>query len=368
MGTEAMSRLTIHWICPEPTPYHADFFNELHKDPNVSLEVHFMAEGFPGHPWQRKPNMHFPHRIINLRCWFDFHLLLLALEPANKFIVSGWNSPFLIFFILWLTLLRREFLFWADTPNPSKERPMLKRLLLRVVSTLTFRGAHKVLGTGLPGTEAFSAMGCPIDKIMSFPYFAAITDYDPSLKESSLSDHLVVVSVGRLENAVKGFDIGLKALGQVKWSGIPYRFEFLICGSGPDLDRLRHDAEELGLGEDVKFLGWLESDDVTAILKRAHIMLHPAIWEPFGLVILEAMINGVVVVGSEATCAVRDRITHGHNGFVHPVGDVDKIVDQLTALFCDRERLRRMGIAARRSAEEWPLSRGVEIIKSAFRD
>ena len=54
------------------------------------------------------------------------------------------------------------------------------------------------------------------------------------------------------------------------------------------------------------------------------------------------------------------------NGFLHPVGDVDKMAEQLISLFRDRDRLRSMGIAARRSAEQWPLSRGVEIIKSAF--
>lgn len=361
-----MNQLNIHWLCPEPTPYHAAFFHELDKDPEVSLQVHFMTGSLDSHPWQRSPEMSFRHRIVDFRFGLDSHLFALALDPSNRFVISGWNSPFLVTFISWLALLRREFLFWSDTPNPFKKRGTLKKLVHRAVSSLTFQTSRKMLATGEPGIDAFSAMGCPRTKLVSFPYFAALTDYDPSWKEGDGDDPVVVVSVGRIDNAAKGFDLGLKALGMVKASGEPASFELLICGSGPDLDRLRQDAERLGLSKHVKFLGWLESDDVTDVLKRAHIMLHPAIWEPYGLVILEAMINGVVVVGSETTCAARDRITSGTNGFLHPVGDVNTMAEQLIALFRDRDRLRTMGMAARRSAEEWPLSRGVDIIKTAF--
>lgn len=361
-----MNKIHLHWICPEPTPYHAAFFNELDKDPGVSLEVHFTMGSLPSHPWQSRPDMPFRHRIIRFRFGFDARLFALALDQENTFVVSGWNTPFLIVFILWLALTRRKFLFWSDTPNPFKTRPLWKRAIHRAVSTMTFRAAHKILVTGRPGIEAFSAMGCPTSKLVSFPYFSPVTNYDPSWKEGGVDDTLVLVSAGRINNAAKGFDLGLQALRRAIEMGGPARFEFLICGTGPDLDGLRDEAHHLGLASNVKFLGWLEPDEVTAILRKAHIMLHPAIWEPYGLVIVEAMINGVVVLGSEGTCAAKDRITHGKNGFLHPTGDVNELGNQLAILFHDRERLRAMGIAARQTAEEWPLSRGVGIIKSAL--
>ena len=177
-----MNKLNIHWIYPEPTPYHAAFFHELDKDPSVSLEVHFTMGSLPAHPWQNMPEMSFRHRIMDFTFGFDSRLFGLALNRSNRFVISGWNSPFLVSFILWLALLRREFLFWSDTPNPFKRRGTLKQVIHRAVSTLTFRAAHKMLVTGTPGIEAFSAMGCPRDKIVSFPYFAAITEYDPFLE------------------------------------------------------------------------------------------------------------------------------------------------------------------------------------------
>jgi glycosyltransferase involved in cell wall biosynthesis len=84
----------------------------------------------------------------------------------------------------------------------------------------------------------------------------------------------------------------------------------------------------------------------------------------FGAAVLEAMAAGLVVLGSEATAAVRDRIRHGENGFVHRTGDVDELARQIGALLTHPELIRRIGQEARRTAEEWPVERGVQIIKS----
>jgi glycosyltransferase involved in cell wall biosynthesis len=361
-----MTKHSIHWICPAPSPYQAFFFSELKQDPEVSLEVHFLEEALSSHPWKRKPEMPFKHRVVNGYFGVDFRLFRLALDPANRFVVAGWNKGFLILFMLWLILLRRDFLFWSDTPNLTKKRSVLKAILRRVVAAIVFRYARQVLGTGQPGVDAFVAMGCPVNKVQSFPYVTRLTDYDPVCKEISDDHPITVVSVGRLVNAVKGFDIGIKALAQLKRSGSARPFTYLICGSGPDLSVLENQVHESGLGGEVRFLGWLEPENVTRILEKAHILLHPALWEPFGVAILEAMVNGVVVLGSEATCAVRDRITDGRNGFSHAVGDVNQLAEQLALLFNDLDRLHAMGAAARQTAEQWPASRGVAIIKRAF--
>jgi glycosyltransferase involved in cell wall biosynthesis len=269
---------------------------------------------------------------------------------------------------MWLAILRREFLFWSDTANLSKKWYMPRRLVRNAAARIIFHSALKVLGTGRPGVEAFATMGCPTDKLVSFPYFAPIQDSYRSPKEKSAENPTIIVSLGRLDNSSKGFDIGLQALARLKRLKGLSSFQYLICGVGPDLERIRNQVDELGLSENVRFLGWLEVAEVKQILDVAHILLHPARYEPYGVAVLEAMISGVVVIGSEATCAVQDRILNGENGFVHAVGDVNTIAEQLSLILTDRERLLRMGMAARRTAEEWPASRGVEIIKSAFRD
>ncbi len=365
---DAMKVLTIHWVCPEPTPYHVHFFSEMSKHPEISLHVHFLADRCSLHPWRQKPVMHFRNRVIDSWLAIDPWLFRLALDRSNNFFIAGWNCPLRIFFIFWLAILRRNYVFFSDTPNPYKHRSKLKDLFRRVVSNLVFRSARRVLVTGRPGIEAFESMGCPREKIVSFPYFAPITEYHPRWKEVSPEDPIMIVSVGQISNAHKGFDIALNALSRLKVLKGCQEFRYLICGTGPDLEQLKNQVRDLGLCENVEFLGWLESDDVTSVLQRAHIMLHPARWEPYGVVILEAMVNGVVVLASEETCAAKDRIDNGRNGFMHRMGDVETIVHQLATLSADRHMLLRMSLAARQTAEEWPPGRGVEILRQVFLD
>lgn len=357
-----MTKLNIHWLCPEPTHYHSHFFNVLSQDPEVSLVVHFLNERFADHPWTKKPSMLFEHRTLDARWGLDSHLFRLALDGSNKFVVSGWNSAFLVLFIMLLAVLRRDFLFWSDTPNLSRKRRITKRILRSSLTNMIFRTAEKVLVTGRPGVEAFTAMGCPVNKLVSFPFFVPL----PSLSDRLAQRPLTIVSLGRLDNSLKGLDIGLQALSIVRHKLGLNSFQYLIGGTGPDSERLKKQAQVLGIAECVQFLGWLEVEEVTQLLGRTHVLLHPARWDPFPVTVIEAMASGVVVMGSEASGSVCDRIVNGENGFTHPVGDVNNIVNQLAILLSDSDRLRRMGIAARRTAEEWPSSRGVEIIKSAF--
>jgi glycosyltransferase involved in cell wall biosynthesis len=76
------------------------------------------------------------------------------------------------------------------------------------------------------------------------------------------------------------------------------------------------------------------------------------------------MAAGLVVLGSDATGAVLDRIRHGENGFIHRSGDVDQLAEQIGDLFLHPEILQDVGCRARLTAEQWPVGRGVQTIKS----
>lgn len=361
-----MNSMKIHWICAEITHYHAYFFNALSADCEIDLTVHFEKEFHGRHPWKKRPELRFKYYMLDLRWGLDPTLFRLALDGSNRFVIAGWHRPFLILLALWLTVLRRDFLFWSDVPDPSKRRSIAKRMIRSIVSRFFFRAAKNLMSTGEPGLKAFAAMGAPPGKLVAFPYFAEITPYDPSWKEISAGEPVTIVSLGALTIEHKGQDVAVEALGRLKDLIGPGRFRYYIGGTGQDFERLKILVDKHGIRDDVEFLGWLEIDEVTALLQRSHMMLHPARWEPFGVAVLEAMVNGVVVLGSAGTCAVLDRIQHGVNGFIHEVGDAAAIMEQLTIVIHDRERLHKMGCAARKTAEKWPASRGVEIVKSAF--
>ena len=166
---------------------------------------------------------------------------------------------------------------------------------------MIFRTAVKIMATGQPGMEAFATMGCPRNKLVSFPFFVPLQNFNMNLKEVAPNEPISIVSGGRLDNSLKGFDIALEGLKRLTYDKGIISYRYLICGTGPDLDALKDLVTRLDLNDFVEFKGWVESKEMTRMLQRAQILLHPAIYDPFPVIILEAMANGVVVLGSDAS-------------------------------------------------------------------
>jgi len=102
-------------------------------------------------------------------------------------------------------------------------------------------------------------------------------------------DERLVLLVGRLVYE-KGFQLALDALPEViRRSG---RVRFLVAGSGTHEAELRKQSARLGLDAHGTFLGWIGDDVLHSLYRIADLCVVPSIYEPFGLVALEAMASG----------------------------------------------------------------------------
>jgi glycogen(starch) synthase len=102
-------------------------------------------------------------------------------------------------------------------------------------------------------------------------------------------DEKLVLLVGRLVYE-KGFQIALEALPSLIESVGNLRF--IVAGSGTHEAELKAQAEELGLMEHGTFVGWIGDDVLHSLYRIADLTVVPSIYEPFGLVALEAMASG----------------------------------------------------------------------------
>lgn len=99
----------------------------------------------------------------------------------------------------------------------------------------------------------------------------------------------LVLLVGRLVYE-KGFQLALEALpGLIERLGA---VRFLVAGSGTHERELKAQAEQLGLMEHGTFLGWIGDDVLHSLYRISDLCVIPSIYEPFGLVALEAMASG----------------------------------------------------------------------------
>jgi glycogen(starch) synthase len=116
-----------------------------------------------------------------------------------------------------------------------------------------------------------------------------VDDLDTLRARFAAPDEKLVLLVGRLVYE-KGFQLALEALpGLIERVG---NVRFIVAGSGTAEQELREQASRLGLDDHGTFLGWIGDDVLHSLYRIADLTVVPSIYEPFGLVALEAMASG----------------------------------------------------------------------------
>ena len=141
---------------------------------------------------------------------------------------------------------------------------------------------------------------------------------------------------------------------------------FVIAGDGPLRQKLVALAEDLGLGDRIRFFGF--RSDASALMKSLDVLVVPSLTEGSPLVTLEAMAAGTPVVAS-AVGGIPDQVRHGKEGLLVPPGDTSAIADAILDLLRDPDRARRLGEAGRRrAASEFGHAAMVRRIESVYRE
>ena len=133
------------------------------------------------------------------------------------------------------------------------------------------------------------------------------------------------------------------------------RFELEIVGGGADQRVLLDLAVQLGVAEEVRFLGPLPRAEVAERYRAADLFTLPSSAEAFGNVFAEALASGLPIVGSD-TGGIPDLVEHGSNGLLVRSGDVGALAGAIGYLADDPELRTEMALRNRAKAEttlEW---------------
>jgi glycogen synthase len=153
----------------------------------------------------------------------------------------------------------------------------------------------------------------------------------------------LVLLVGRLVYE-KGFQLALDALpGVIERVG---DVRFLVAGSGTHEAELKAQAQRLGLDAHGTFLGWIGDDVLHSLYRIADLCVVPSIYEPFGLVALEAMASGCPCIvadtgGLREVVPVGERVGLRFNG-----GDAEHLGVMIERLLVDGELRDRLVVEA----------------------
>jgi len=178
--------------------------------------------------------------------------------------------------------------------------------------------------------------GFPADKIEKvYPYVPAPTEDIQAKPECGN-----ILYVGQVIRG-KGVDLLIKALSLVKND---YRLN--IAGMGNDVDSIKELTVACGISDKVDFSGY--SSDIDKVYQQSDLVIVPSRWqEPFGLVGIEAMANGVPVIGFDVG-GIEEWLKDGVNGFLISEQDVSMMAEKIDLLLSDRKLRDEMGHNGRR--------------------
>jgi len=148
---------------------------------------------------------------------------------------------------------------------------------------------------------------------------------------------LVIGTAGRLVE-LKGIEYLLSAAARLLNEFPNLRLE--IAGSGPQREKLEALAADAGLGEQVRFLGWI--DDIRSVLSRWDVFVMPSLEEGFPIAALDAMAAALPVVASRVG-GVPELIEDGTTGWLVPPRDVESLTSRLRILLSDPDLRANMG-------------------------
>jgi phosphatidyl-myo-inositol dimannoside synthase len=190
------------------------------------------------------------------------------------------------------------------------------------------------------------------------------------IKAERDDDRFILLSICRLEPR-KNILSAVKAAALLRDRG--YRFNYYICGRGPDTEAIVALIDTLKLGVQVKMLGFVSNERVAELYGQADIFVHPHVsvdndrdFEGFGIVIADAMQAGCAVVIGNAGGAP-ELVEDGISGLIVDGRNVSQIAERVASLLDDPDSGKAMGSAARLRAESlFTWDRHVELILNSL--
>jgi glycosyltransferase involved in cell wall biosynthesis len=160
------------------------------------------------------------------------------------------------------------------------------------------------------------------------------------------NDCFLIGTVGSLTKR-KGHEYLLKAFARVIEQIRDIRL--IIIGDGPEREKLQQITIDLGLQNYVDFKGFRK--DIPQLLSSFDLYVHPAVYEPFGIALTEAMAMQKCVIATDVG-GIPEIIVNQETGITVPAADPDKLAEAIIWAYQNTSKVTKMGEAGRRRVEE----------------
>jgi glycogen(starch) synthase len=193
---------------------------------------------------------------------------------------------------------------------------------------LTFQAATVITCSRYMRDEVLGAFQLPADKVRVVPNGVDASVWAPANGDHRGGGAPLVVAWGRVQYE-KGFQTLVSAL-----PGLRYRhpdLQVVIAGRGTFLGELEAIAQGLGVDHMVQFPGFVPDDELRDLLHTCRCAVIPSLYEPFGIVALEALAAGAPLVAA-ASGGLAEVLDGTGAGLLYPPGDAGALATALTRM------------------------------------
>lgn len=347
-------------------------------------EVHVVTCEFPGAPAEETYNGVHIHRVVPYAPTDNFihwvHQLNAAMRDRAEALLRDWTagktplkqraaeSGIVLHAHDWLahfsaTALKHQFhvpliatIHATEFGRNQGIHSDINRYIHSIEWQLTYEAWRVIVCSGFMKGEVEYALQVPSDKIdiLYNGVHAEKFDFDFPPEEAAAfraqyaaPEEKLIFFVGRMVRE-KGAHILVEALPKVR---AQYHDAKLILVGGGYRDHLVQLANDLGVARHVYFTGFVPDDALLRLYKVIDVACYPSLYEPFGIVALEAMAAGVPVVVSDAG-GLKEIVEHDVSGTVTWANNSDSLAWGLVRVLKDPGHARWMAENARHRVRE----------------
>ena len=356
-------------VATHPVQYMAPIFRRMADERQLDLQVAYcsLKGAEPGFDPDFQTKVQWDVPLLDGYRWRE-----VPNSGSGEETFWGWNNPALGPLIVdgkfdavvcYVGYLRRTFwiaqsaakasgaafIFGTDAHSLSpRDGRNWKVWLKKMFWPWLFRRAHQVIVPSSPTFRMVRELGIPVERITLTPY-AVDNDWwkTESAKVNRAAvrarwnvtvDQPVILFCAKLQPWKRPMDL-LCAFAAAKID----RAILIFAGDGGEKVALENAAARLGVADRVRFLGFVNQSQLPALYTAADVMVLPSSYEPFAVVVNEAMCCGCPVIVSDQVGAAADLVAPLRAEFVFPAGNVTALAQILRAAFSNPAQLRETG-------------------------
>jgi glycosyltransferase involved in cell wall biosynthesis len=338
---------------------------EAGHDPEFQATVQWDVPLLDGYSWS-----HLPNRGSGEESFFGLR------NPGLSKLIREGNYDAVLCFVgyvratFWIACRAAKssntaFLFGTDTNTLApRDGRRWKSTVKKILWPRLFRLADQVIVPSSGARDLMVSLGLPAERVTLTPYSV---DNDWWIRQSAAVDRsgvraswgaptsdAVVLFCAKLQPWKRPGDL-LRAFAEANLSDAL----LVIAGEGPLRSELESQAAALGMASRVRFLGFVNQSKLPAVYTSADLMVLPSEYEPFAVVVNEAMCCGCPVAASDHVGAARDLVAPVRKEFVFRCGDVAALAVLLRDALADRVRLASLRSTAVAHMRTWSPERNI---------